>query len=91
VTVQGSGERGGFIDIPRGEFARFAGTTVTCVSPKGQIPGGHVACDVDYVRWRNIFHPVPTTYVVGLTLLRCVDVTKWSRGGGRMLKSTRLC
>ena len=48
ATGQGGNERGRFIDIPRGQEARFLGTTTTCVNPKGQIPGGQVACTVNY-------------------------------------------
>jgi hypothetical protein len=75
ATGQGGGTRGGFIDIPHGGIARFADTNITCVNPKA---GGGVACDVDYVRWRNILHPVPMKFDVGLRL-RCIDLGKWSR------------
>ena len=51
---QGTTTRGGFIDIPRGQTARFLGTTSTCVNPKGQIPGGQVACAVLYTAPRNM-------------------------------------
>jgi hypothetical protein len=76
ATGQGSA-RVGFIDIPHGGTARFAGTNVTCVNPKA---GGGVACDVGYVRWRNILRPVPTKYSVSLRL-NGVEVSKSARSG----------
>jgi hypothetical protein len=85
----GSAEQAGFIDIHRGQIPRFVGTTTTCVNPKGQIPGGQVGCDVDYVRWRNILHPVPMKFDVSRTL-RCVEAGRWSRDG-RLLRSRRVC
>jgi hypothetical protein len=88
----GSREQTGFMDIQRGQVARFVGTTTTCVNPKGQIPGGQVACDVGYVRWRNILHPVRNKYEVGLTLRSCVEVGKWSRiGTPKLLKDVKVC
>jgi hypothetical protein len=74
----------------RRQEVRFLGTNVTCVAPKGQIPGGQVGCDVDYVYWRNILHPVPTKYEVSLTLRDCVSVAKWSRAF-KLLKSAKVC
>jgi hypothetical protein len=90
ATGQGGNERGGFIDIPRGQEARFLGTTTTCVNPKGQIPGGQVACTVNYRAPRSPSDLVPVKFDVGLTL-RCVELGKWSRVGPRMLKSGHFC
>ena len=88
----GSREQAGFIDIQRGQIARFARTTTTCVNPKGQISGGQVACNVSYVRWRSIAHPVRDKYDVGLTLRSCIEVSKWSRfGTPKVLKSATVC
>jgi|SRR2546421_10496595 len=80
----------GFVNVGRGQEVRFLGTHVTCVAPKGQIPGGQVSCDVSYAYWRNILHPVATKYGVSLTLRNCVEVEKWSRMS-KLLKSIRLC
>lgn len=90
ASGQGGSNRGGFIDVPRGQTARFLGTTSTCVNPKGQIPGGQVACTVHYRAPRNIRELVPTKFDAGLTL-RCIELAKWSRVGPRMLKSGRFC
>jgi hypothetical protein len=89
---RGSSHGSGFIDIHAGQTARFDHTTVTCTNPKGQIPGGQVACDVDFVRWRNVFHPVRMKYDVSLTLRSCVEVGKWSRlGTPKLLKDVKVC
>ena len=90
ATGQGGNERGGFIDISRGQEARFLGTTTVCVNPKGQIPGGQVACTVNYRAPRSLSDLVAMKFDVGLTL-RCVDLGKWSRLGPRLLKSARFC
>ena len=60
------------------------------MASKGQIPGGQVGCAVSYAYWRNILHPVATKYDVSLTLLKCIEVGKWSRTS-KLLKSGRLC
>jgi hypothetical protein len=86
---QGTSSRGGFIDIPRGQTARFLGTTSTCVNPKGQIPDGQVACAVLYTAPRNMAQLVPGKYRVTLTL-HCIDLGKSSRGGAPV-KSNRFC
>jgi hypothetical protein len=89
---RGSKDGSGFIDIHAGQTARFDHTTVVCTNPKGQISGGQVACEVDYVRWRNLYHPVRMKYGVSLTLRDCVEVNKWSRlGGPRPLKEAKVC
>lgn len=89
ATSHGTSNRGGFIDIPRGQTARFLGTTSTCVNPKGQIAGGQVACAVLYSPLRNIAQLVPGKYRVTLTL-RCIDLGKSTRTGAP-LKSSRFC
>ena len=89
TTGQGGNQRGGFIDVPRGGEARFLGTSTVCVNPKGQVPGGQVACTVYYRERRSLSDLVPMKFDVGLTL-RCVDLGKWSRSS-RLLKSTRFC
>lgn len=87
-----SSSRGGFIDVPRGQTARFVGTTTKCVNPWGQVPGGQVDCTVNYRAPRTMLQPVPTKYDVGLTL-RCVLLTKWSRPGlgSKVLKGGQFC
>jgi hypothetical protein len=82
--------KAGFVNVGRGQEVRFLGTNVTCVEPKGQVAGGQVGCDVDYVYWRNILHPVPVKYEVGLTLSHCIQVGKWSRTF-KLLKSATVC
>ena len=86
---QGTSTRGGFIDIPRGETARVLGTTRTCVNPKGQIPGGQVACAVLYSAPRNMAQLVPGKFRITLAL-RCIDLEKSTRTGAP-LKSSRFC
>lgn len=90
ATGYGRTSSGGFTDVPRGKAARFLGTTTICVNPKGQIPGGQVACKINYRAPRTITQLVPTKFDVGLTL-RCVDLSKWSRKPSRMLRSGRFC
>jgi hypothetical protein len=87
---RGNSHSAGFINIPRGETARFLDTHVTCTNPKGQSPGGQVGCQVTYKYWRNALHPVAAKYDVGLTLLQCIDIGKLSRTS-KLLKSGRLC
>jgi hypothetical protein len=87
-----SSGQAGFTDVSLGQYARFAHTTTTCVAPKGQIAGGQVTCNVGYVRWQNIFHPVRDKYEVTLTLNSCVEVGKWSRlGTPKLLKHGTVC
>jgi len=89
---RGTSQGSGFVEIHSGQVARFDHTTVTCTNPKGQIPGGQVACDVDYVRWLNIYHPVRMKYDVSLTLRSCVEVGKWSRTGTpKLLRTAKVC
>jgi hypothetical protein len=45
---------------------------------------------VTYNYWRNISRPGPVKYDVGLTLLHCVQVGKWSRTF-KLLKSATVC
>lgn len=90
LAVETAAGRSGFIDVPRGQEARFLGTSTFCVNPKGQIPGGQVACSVNYRAPRSLSDLVPVKFDVGLTL-RCVDLGKWSRLGPRLLKSARFC
>jgi hypothetical protein len=82
-----SNSKGGFVNVTRGQEVRFLGTHVTCVEPRA---GGGVSCDVDYAYWRNILHPGPMKYDVGLTLNHCIDVGKWSRDS-KLLKSASVC
>ena len=82
--------QGGFVNVGRGQEVRFLGTNVVCVAPKGQVSGGQVACEVTYNYWRNISRPGPVKYDVGLTLLHCVQVGKWSRTF-KLLKSAHVC
>jgi hypothetical protein len=86
---QGTSSRGGYVDIPRGQAARFLGTTATCVNPKGQIPGGQVACAVLYSAPTNIAQLIPGKYRVTLAL-RCIDLGKSTRTGASV-KSSRFC
>lgn len=88
ATGQGGSQRLNF-NIPSGGAALFLGTTTTCVNPKGQIPGGQVACTVHYTPPRTVNQIVPPKYDVALTL-RCVDLSKWSRRSSKM-KSGRFC
>jgi hypothetical protein len=82
--------KAGFVNVRGGQEVRFLGTNATCVEPKGQISGGQVGCEVTYVYWRNILHPVPMKYDVRLTLSHCIDVEKWSRSF-KLLKSATVC
>jgi hypothetical protein len=82
--------QGGFINAQRGQWVRFVGTNVVCVEPKGQVSGGNVGCQVTYKYWRNILRPGPVKYDVGLTLLHCIDIGKWSRTF-KLLKSKTVC
>jgi hypothetical protein len=75
ATGHGGSARVGFIDIPHGGTARFAGTTATCINPKA---GGGLTCDVSYVRWRNTLRFVPTKYSVSLRL-NGIEVSKSAR------------
>jgi hypothetical protein len=79
--------QGALSNVTRGQEVRFLGTHVTCVEPRA---GGQVACDVDYLYWRNILHPGPVKYGVSLTLRDCIGVAKWSRTF-KLLKSARVC
>jgi hypothetical protein len=85
-----SNSQAGFVNVGRGQEVRFLGTNVTCVEPKGQVTGGQVGCEVSYAYWRNILHPVPVKYDVGLTLSHCIDVSRWSRTS-KLLKSATVC
>jgi hypothetical protein len=66
----------GFVNVRRGQEVRFLGTNVACFEPKRQVAGGQVGCEVSYAHWRNILHPVPMQYDVGLTLSRCIDISR---------------
>jgi hypothetical protein len=78
----------GFIEIPRGGIARFSWHhDITCTNPKATNVG--VICQVTYVPWKDIRHPVAMKFDVSMGA-GCVRVSKWSRRY-TLLRSAKVC
>jgi hypothetical protein len=72
-------------------FGLVAATALVAVSATAYASRGNSQTGfVDYAYWRNILHPVPMKYDVGLAL-RCIDLEKWAPRAGPLLKSGRFC